>query len=413
MFQSNSELPVNVRRALPDAEQSIFRDAYNKTGSLAHAWRSVEASESVRWYTCYASIQQVDSAGEMFSIDGLATAMPDYLRRGGPMYFEHRAYEIGTAYRGERTLHEKTGLPAIKLYCASYLDCRIADRAWAKIKSKEFPDVSIGGDALSQYWKCDDKSCYNFIDRVEWFDTSPTRKGANPGSSIIDVNLKAKSEQEPAVMTEACSCDIQEKMAEVPPGEGTPPPAPEEPGLVAKSDDPQVVEQLLQKVLAMFSEIKNAMNNLTATQKAPEGQDIENAVDGGEMPVEAAEGGPKEEVPPGEEKAEEPPVEGEPEQAAQEPEAPENATPPKEDEDMPDDEKMKQKSEQEMAEAKVAEVKEMKAKAEMAVSTPRPGMAEQPSEMFAKKTMDWNDPATQRKIARTPARDLIRGILKD
>ena len=65
------------------------------------------------------------------------------------------------------------------------------------------------------------------------------------------------------------------------------------------------------------------------------------------------------------------------------------------------------------AEAKVAEVKEMKEKAEAAVMTPRPGMAQQPSEMFAKKELDWNDPATQRKIARTPARDLIRGILRD
>jgi hypothetical protein len=412
MFQSNSELPVNVRRALPDAEQTIFRDAYNKTGSLEYAWRSVEDSESVRWFTCYASIQQVDSAGEMFSIDALAAAMPDYIRRGGPMFYEHRAYEIGTAYRGEPTLHEKTGLPAIKLYCASYLDCRIADRAWAKIKSGEFPDVSIGGDALSQYWKCDDKSCYNFIDRVDWFDTSPTRKGANPGSSIIDVNLKAKAQEAP-VAEVACSCNDKGKMADTPPSEGTPAPAPDDAGLVVKSDDPQVVEQLLQKVLAMFSEIKNALNNVTATQRAPEGQDIENAVDGGEMPVEAAEGGAQEEVPPTEEKAEEMLKEGVPEQEAQEPEAPENATPPKEDEDMPDDEKMKQKSEQEMAEAKVAEVKEMKAKAETAVMTPRPGMAEQPSEMFAKKTMDWNDPATQRRIARTPARDLIRGILKD
>ena len=412
MFQSNSELPVNVRRALPDAEQSIFRDAYNKTGSLEYAWRSVEDSESVRWFTCYASIQQVDSAGEMFSIDALAAAMPDYLRRGGPMYFEHRAYEIGTAYRGEPTLHEKTGLPAIKLYCASYLDCRIADRAWAKIKSGEFPDVSIGGDALSQYWKCDDKSCYNYIDRVDWFDTSPTRKGANPGSSIIDVNLKAKAQEAP-VAEEACMCEIQKDMEQAKPTEGTPAPAPDDAGLVAKSDDPQVIEQLLQKVMAMFSQVLNAVNNLNAAKQAPEGQDIENAVDGGEMPVEAAEGGPKEEVPPGEEKAEEPPVEGEPEQAAQEPEAPENATPPKEDEDMPDDEKMKQKSEQEMAEAKVAEVKEMKAKAETAVMTPRPGMAEQPSEMFAKKEFDWNDPVMVRKFNKLSSRDIIMGKLKD
>lgn len=413
MFQSNSELPVNVRRALPDAEQTIFRDLYNKTGSLDYAWKGVESSENVRWFTCYASVQQVDSAGEMFSIDGLARAMPDYLARGGPMFYEHRAYEVGTAYRGEPTLHERTGLPAIKLYCASYLDCRIADRAWAKIKSGEFPDVSIGGDALSQYWKCDDKSCYNFIDRVEWFDTSPTRKGANPGSSIIDVNLKAKSEQEAPVAEEACQCKDKDNMSEPKPAEGTPAPAPVEPGLVAKSDDPQVVEQLLQKVLAMFSEIKNVMNNMVAAQNAPEGQDIEDAVDGGEMPVDAAEGGPQEEVPPQDEQAPEGPKEGEPEPAEKAEEAPPTQEPPKEEDDMPDDEKMKQKSEQESAEAKVAEVKEMKEKAEAAVMTPRPGMAQQPSEMFAKKELDWNDPATQRKIARTPARDLIRGILKD
>ncbi|HOO04592.1 MAG TPA: hypothetical protein PLJ11_07730 [Methanomassiliicoccales archaeon] len=410
MFQSNSELPVNVRRALPDAEQSIFREAYNRTGSLDQAWRAVEPSDNVRWFTCYASVQQVDSAGEMFSIDGLANAMPDYLARGGPMFFEHRAYEIGTAYRGESVIHERKGLPAIKLYCAAYLDCRIADRAWAKIKSGEFPDVSIGGDALSQYWKCDDRSCYNYIDRVEWFDTSPTRKGANPGSSIIDVNMKAKSEQEAPVMVEACPCEDKEKMTEGPPTEGTPAPAPDDAGLVAKSDDPQVVEQLLQKVLAMFSEIKNVMNNLVASQKAPEGQAIEDAVDGGEMPKEAAEGGGQEEVPPAQEQAEEKPKEGEPEPMKEEAEP--EAAPPKEEDEMPDDEKMKQKA-QEMAEAKVAEVKEMKEKAEAAVMTPRPGMAQQPPEMFAKHTLDWSDPATQRRIARTPARDLIRGILKD
>jgi hypothetical protein len=410
MFQSNSELPVNVRRALPDAEQTIFRDLYNKTGSLDYAWKGVESSENVRWFTCYASIQQVDSAGEMFSIDGLARAMPDYLARGGPMFYEHRAYEIGTAYRGEPTLHERTGLPAIKLYCASYLDCRIADRAWAKIKSGEFPDVSIGGDALSQYWKCDDRSCYNYIDRVEWFDTSPTRKGANPGSSIIDVNLKAKAQEAP-VAEEACKCEIQKDMEQAKPTEGTPAPAPDDAGLVAKSDDPQVIEQLLQKVMAMFSQVLNAVNNLNAAKQAPEGQAIENAVDGGEMPQKAEEEGAKEEVPPPEEQAEEAPKEGEPEPMKEEA-APE-AEPPKEDKDMPEDEKLKQKSEQEMAEAKVAEVKEMKEKAEAAVMTPRPGMAQQPSEMFAKKEMDWNDPAMVRKFNRLSSRDIIMGKLKD
>jgi hypothetical protein len=181
---------------------------------------------------------------------------------------------------------------------------------------------------------------------------------------------------------------------------------------VVKSDDPQVVEQLLQKVLAMFSEIKNVMNNLVAAKTAPDGQDIENAVDGGEMPVEAAEGGAQEEVPPGEGPPAEGPQEGEPEPEKEKAEA-ESAEPPKEEDEMPDDEKMKQKSEQESAEAKVAEVKEMKEKAETAVMTPRPGMASQPTEMFAKTKLDLNAPATQRKIARTPARDLIRGILRD
>ncbi len=461
MYQSNSELPINVRRALPDAEQTIFRDTFNKTNSLEQAWKSVEDSENVRWFSCYASIQKKDRQNEVMSIDGLTEALPLYLARGGPIYYEHHAAEVGTAYNGQPILHERSNLPAIKLKCAAYLDCRLADSAWSKIKSGEFPDVSIGGDAIRQFWKCDDTSCYNFIEKMDWFDTSLTKRGANPGSSIIDYNMKAKSIESLSHLLDSgatgedlvskcpvCSRVFNELKSSMPepdayqhtkaiakaltttetmnqpqpPAGGPEPPKPEEPGLVAKAD-PDVSDALLQKVLAMFSEIMNAMNNLMTAKQAPEGQAIENSIDGGENPVGEAAPEGKEEVSPTGENAQEsennPPAEAPIEEKAEEPkeEAPSEPAEnkpeetPKED-TMPEDEKLKSKSDK-TPEQTVSEITEMKAKAETAVSTPRPGMAPQPAETMFKKEFDIRDPDSLRMLGKTPMRDLIQGKLSN
>lgn len=459
MYQSNDELPTNVRRALPPAEQSTFRDVYNATGSFEQAWNVVGKSDNVRWFNIWATIQQKDRQNEMMSVEGLTDVMPFYLGIGGPIYYEHHAAEIGTAFKGEPCIHPEKNLPAIKLTAACYIDTQLADKAWEGVKSGEFRGASIGGNALRQYWKCDDKSCFNFIEKMEWFDTSLVRRAANPGSGVIDFNMKAKSLESLSHLLDSgatgedlvskcpvCSRVFNELKTSMPepdaylhtkaiakaltttetmnqpqpPAGGPEQPKPEEPGLVAKADA-DVSDALLQKILAMFSELKNAMNNLMTAKQAPEGQAIENAVDGGENPVgePVAEG--QENVPPTDDKpsdeAPDAPADAPKEKEAEAPSepAPEAENKPEEtpnEDNMPEDEKLKSKADK-TPEQTVSEITEMKQKAEIATSTPRPGMAPQPSETLFQKEFSLNDPDSLRRLGKTPMRDLIQGKLSN
>jgi cation transport regulator ChaB len=202
MTYTFEELPRNVKMALPSEERHIWMERYNRAyqdsgdfeTAYKLAWASVIDSPTIRKVQGWMSVDSVDSQRDKVSIDAVMEAMPEFIRDGGPMYFQHKSVEIGTTVDFSRGINPKSGTEGARGVGVVYQGKRIFNDAWKGISSGELAQFSLGGDRLEKSIACDANSCFQLVKKLHIFDLTATPKGSCRYADIDQVNIMAKSD---------------------------------------------------------------------------------------------------------------------------------------------------------------------------------------------------------------------------
>ncbi|MFH1624958.1 MAG: hypothetical protein ABID54_07355 [Pseudomonadota bacterium] len=98
-----------------------------------------------RTWEAWGSVSVKDRAGEIIPIEELEKTMPIYMRRGGPIMYQHGNFKAGEVTSWEVKVNPNTGKPGILLHGRNYSDYAMDDEIWKEIQNKEIKGLSFGG----------------------------------------------------------------------------------------------------------------------------------------------------------------------------------------------------------------------------------------------------------------------------
>ena len=221
-YESNDELPTQVRLALTDEQQTKWREYYNAhTGpwpiAKRDAWRTLANEDSdVRWFGAWASVQVEDGHGTIFDIDAMARCMPTYVDNGGEVALMHRAGTYGTVFDYDVREHPE-GKVGIYVTGALYKGQEKYDRLWEALSRRRSDEgqvmlgLSIGAfTAEGMHWICDDELCEYRLVTEDIKEFSITDSPSNP-LALGYANGKARTEER--TMTEEEHIENREEDA--------------------------------------------------------------------------------------------------------------------------------------------------------------------------------------------------------
>ena len=135
----------------------------------------------------YASIAEIDKSGDIIPVsvlkEGIKTLLSD------PAYanimLTHNNIQIGKIipeYNGIKTHVDDKGLFIV---AEIRDDLEIANKVWEKILAGEYNGFSIAGEIIKSHQECDEKQCWNVIDKINIFEVSVCRNPVNEKSGFI------------------------------------------------------------------------------------------------------------------------------------------------------------------------------------------------------------------------------------
>ena len=287
-YSGNSNLPSAVRNSLSDADQTqwrkVFNSAYEQYGddkrAAKVAWAAVKKSESCRYFSGWASVEEVDKQGDLVKLDGIEKVMDAYIDRGGPVIDSHSNRTIGHVFDYEvKGLEGKKGL---YIHCAMFQNERLYDEAWKAIKAGDMPAFSIGADGTESQTVCDEKTCWHELGIRHMMEISTCAHPANESSYMQEVNATAKFIEK---TMDECNCNIysilknylskemakeafSEILKAIDSGNKEMPDEKDKPkavtAKVSKEDEPEpnLMEETLSKMLAIVTETNKSMSEV-------------------------------------------------------------------------------------------------------------------------------------------------------
>ena len=108
------------------------------------------------------------------------------MKLGATIIDKHSNRKVGSYINYE--FRNKDSNAALWMEGVIYKGHRIHDETWDKIKSGEYPALSIGADPLESKKECDAKTCWNAIKAIDLFEISVVDAPANPEATIEEVN---------------------------------------------------------------------------------------------------------------------------------------------------------------------------------------------------------------------------------
>lgn len=202
MYGSISELPSEVRNSLDETDSKVWMDAYNsqkpKTQeeielAKKYAWEQCKELPSSFSFDIIASVEDVDSDGELISIDSLKEQMDKYIEQGGTVQSEHGNYHVGTIWDWESYNDPETGYPGVIVH-GNVFGGRAENTEYAQAR-QDFIDgknnLSIAGDASVEGYECDGARCYVRRNLTQLMEISLVSNPANPYAELQWYNDKA------------------------------------------------------------------------------------------------------------------------------------------------------------------------------------------------------------------------------
>ena len=199
-YDSNSQLPEAVQNALSESDQTKWRKVFNSalsdtcdnddTCAAKVAWSQMK--KTARHFAGWATAEIVDKQGDKIEIGAFKSTMQKFMKLGATIIDKHSNRKVGSYINYE--FRNKDSNAALWMEGVIYKGHRIHDETWDKIKSGEYPALSIGADPLESKKECDAKTCWNAIKAIDLFEISVVDAPANPEATIEEVNTVAKSD---------------------------------------------------------------------------------------------------------------------------------------------------------------------------------------------------------------------------
>ena len=199
-YDSNSQLPEAVQNSLSESDQTKWRKVFNSalsdtcdnddTCAAKVAWSQMK--KNARHFAGWATAEIVDKQGDKIEIGAFKSTMQKFMKLGATIIDKHSNRKVGSYIDYE--FRNKDSNAALWMEGVIYKGHRIHDETWDKIKSGEYPALSIGADPLESKKECDAKTCWNAIKAIDLFEISVVDAPANPEATIEEVNTVAKSD---------------------------------------------------------------------------------------------------------------------------------------------------------------------------------------------------------------------------
>lgn len=222
-YTSIAELPTEVRNSLDERDSERWMEEYNRLskdgdtrGAYRQAWRACMTLPSSFSFKIMASVEDVDSDGEVITLDTLRDNLDSFIEEGGKVQQAHSNYTIGTIWDYEDAVCPETGKPGIAVY-GNVFGGRGTNTEYARAR-EDFLDgqnsLSIGADASVEGYECDDDRCFTRRNVLELMEISLCRTPANPYATLIWYNDGAVVKSKDDVSLRIDSLDVHRSYGE-------------------------------------------------------------------------------------------------------------------------------------------------------------------------------------------------------
>ena len=201
-YTNINELPSEVRNSLDETDSKVWMDAYNsqkpKTQeeielAKKYAWEQCKELPSSFSFDIIASVEDVDSDGELITLDSIKNKMDKFIEQGGTSQDEHGNYHVATIWDYDDYTDPETGYPGILVH-GNVFGGRGENEEYARAR-QDFIDgknsLSIAGDASVEGYECDGARCFVRRNMTTLMEISLVENPANPYAKMLWYNDKA------------------------------------------------------------------------------------------------------------------------------------------------------------------------------------------------------------------------------
>ena len=148
----------------------------------------------------WASVEVLDSQGDIVPTEELEKAMLFLMDRGGHIMYAHENKPVGKILRWDIRKHEETGVNGVWIIAKIFNDYPIDDKVWALIKQGKLQGFSIGAEAKSEDSVVKDEESgemrkVSVLRDINLAEVSVVEEPANPFALIEEINFYAKSKK--------------------------------------------------------------------------------------------------------------------------------------------------------------------------------------------------------------------------
>lgn len=202
MYSNISELPTEVKNSLDQDDSVIWMNAYNEMDpqteediieAKQYAWSKCKGLPSSFSFDIIASVEDVDSDGELITIDTLKSQMDKYIEQGGVIQSEHGDYRIGHIWGWEEYTDPNTGYPGVLVH-GNVFGGRGENSEYLKARQDFIEgknNLSIAGDASVEGYECDAGRCFVRRNITQLMEISLVSNPANSYARLQWYNDKA------------------------------------------------------------------------------------------------------------------------------------------------------------------------------------------------------------------------------
>ena len=201
-YTNINELPTEVKNALDPSDCEVWMKTYNDSDpqteediiqAKKNAWNACKTLPSSFSFDIIASVEDVDSDGELITIDSLKNQMDRFIEQGGVVQSEHGDYRTAHIWDYEDYTDPETGYPGVLVH-GNVFGGRDENSEYTQAR-QDFIDgknnLSIAGDASIEGYECDGARCFVRRNLTQLMEISLVDNPANPYAKMLWYNDKA------------------------------------------------------------------------------------------------------------------------------------------------------------------------------------------------------------------------------
>lgn len=202
MYSTIAELPTEVKNSFDDDDCETWLKIYNEQDPKTD--EQIKQAKEIAWNACktlpssfsfdiIASVEDVDSDGELITVKSLSDQMDKYIEQGGTVMSEHGDYRTGHIWGWDEYTDPDTGYPGVIVH-GNVFGGRSENSEYAQAR-QDFLDgknnLSIAGDASVEGYECDGARCFTRRNITQLMEISLVSNPANPYAKLQWFNDKA------------------------------------------------------------------------------------------------------------------------------------------------------------------------------------------------------------------------------